>query len=225
VNWSQLNVWAPGRKLAATIRGRTAAPPRAPRQKMEPPKNAVEPIFNRWHEHDPIGSSRRHGGSVQSQPSERLSAWRRRVLLKKGARLHASLGERASRASLAILDGFGLVVAWYDHGCSTSSNEVIGKHLTEFYIPTDVASAVPAQHLSEAAASGSHTRQGWRRRVDGRIYWGTTVIAPISMRNGRLQGYTHLTEESEAPWSGAALNSIRARLQEQPDETATASEL
>jgi hypothetical protein len=218
VNWSQLNVWVPARKLAATIRG-AAARRRIGGAKTQPNDCEVEPTVNRWREYEPIRGNRHHAGSVQSAPSEKVRLWRRRVLLKKGARVHAGLGERASRGSLAILDEFGMVVAWYDRGRSMSSDEVTDKHLTQFYIPTDIADAVPAQHLSTAAINGSHERQGWRRHVDGRIFWGTTVIAPISARNGRLQGYTHLTQESDAPWNGAALNSIRSRLEEQARTT------
>jgi hypothetical protein len=216
VNWSQMNVWAPARKLAATLRGRTAAPQRVSWRNREPSQSKVEPTFNRWHEYEPADPRSKRAQSLHSTQSEKVNLWRRRVLLKKGARLFASLGEGASRGSLAILDEFGMVVAWYERGRSTSSDEAIGKHLTQFYIPTDIADAVPAQHLSAAAISGSHAREGWRRHIDGRIYWGMTVIAPISMRNGKLQGYSHLTEESEAPWSGPALNSIRSRIEEPP---------
>ena len=213
MNWSQMNVWAPARRFAATIRGRMAHPHRVPRRKFEPGKAEGEPAYNHWHEYEPIRADQTHSRSVQTKPSDRVSAWRRRVLLRKGARSHSKLGERASRCSLAILDEFGMVVAWYDRCRSTSSDEVVGKHLTEFYIPTDVANAVPAQHLSASVIDGSNTRTGWRLHVDGRVYWGTTVITPIVMRDGRLQGYMHLTEESQAPWGRAPLTSIRSRLE------------
>ncbi|HEU4602785.1 MAG TPA: PAS domain-containing protein [Steroidobacteraceae bacterium] len=117
---------------------------------------------------------------------------------------------------MAILDEFGMVVAWYDREGSTSADEVVGKHLTQFYIPTDVASAVPAQHLSAAVSDGSNTRRGWRRHLDGRVYWGITIITPIAARSGRLQGYTHLTTEAQPPWEGPALSSIRSRAESEP---------
>ena len=58
VNWSHLNIWAPGRKLAAAIRGRAAALRRVPRRKVGPTASKVEPGFDRWHEYEPLDSDR-----------------------------------------------------------------------------------------------------------------------------------------------------------------------
>ncbi|HEU4604197.1 MAG TPA: PAS domain-containing protein [Steroidobacteraceae bacterium] len=212
MNWSQMNLWAPARKFAATLRNRMLSKHRSSRGTL-PRRSGSDPVFHAWNEYEPIGAHRAHQQNSSGEVSERVRQWRRRVLLKKGVLLHQTLAPKAVDASLAILDEFGLVVAWYDRNRSTSSDEVIGKHLTQFYIRTDVASAVPAQALSAAVTNGSNTRCGWRRHVDGRVFWGITVITPIASRSGRLQGYAHLTTEAEPPWEGPPLNSIRSRVE------------
>jgi hypothetical protein len=171
----------------------------------------LDPAFHPRDEYELIGIHGARHRNSSGEVSERVSQWRRRVLLKKGEHLHQTLASKAADASMAILDEFGMVVAWYDRNRSTSPDEVIGKHLTQFYIRTDVASAVPAQHLSAAVINGSNTRRGWRRHVDGRVFWGITAITPIASRSGRLQGYVHLTTEAQPPWEGPPLNSIRSR--------------
>lgn len=193
MNWSHVNVWAPAAKLAAAIRARMAFS-QSDTRRSSPTRQQDhdEPQFRPWAEYEPIGSSPAGG---KAQASQRVRAWRRRVLLRKGASLHAKMGPEASAVSLAILDEFGMVVAWYDRDQTSFSDEVLRGHLTQFYIPTDVGDGVPAQHLSAAVIDGSSSRCGWRRRCDGRVFWGSTVITPIFMRDGRLQGYAHLTRE------------------------------
>jgi hypothetical protein len=131
--------------------------------------------------------------------------WRRRVLVRKGARMHASMLQRSDGGSLAMLDAFGIVVCWYEEPGRLRNERfqsaVLSQHVSQFYMPTDVASNVPTAHLKNATSSGSSTEQGWRRRSDGSTYWATTVIEPIALQGGPVQGFSHIVRESKDPMS------------------------
>lgn len=135
---------------------------------------------------------------------QRLHAWRRRVLLKKGARLHAASLQRGDRCALAMLDSNGTVVAWYDDSKDSSrvGTHVVDRHVSQFYIAADVASNLPGLNLLSAATCGGNTQQGWRRQPRGAIIWSTTVIEAIVLKDGRLQGFSHIVRPAEGPRAG-----------------------
>jgi hypothetical protein len=145
----------------------------------------------------------------------KVAEWRRRVLVKKGARLHASMLERSDRGSLAMLDAFGMVVCWYEGvperpARGDHRSGVLKHHVSQFYLPTDVATGLPLMHLRNAAVAGTSTQRGWRRRPDGSTLWATTVIESLVLRGGSLQGFSHIVRESKDPTilvgSGAAFD-------------------
>lgn len=140
-------------------------------------------------------------GDFAPDRRQRIETWRRRVLLKKGARLHsASLG-RGDHCSLAVLDSRGVVVAWYDDSSDSSrvGTHIVDRHVSQFYVATDLASNLPGLNLLSAALYGGNTQQGWRRQPSGAIIWGTTVIEAIVLKDGRLQGFTHVVRPADGP--------------------------
>lgn len=134
--------------------------------------------------------------------------WRRRVLVRKGARLHASMLEQSDGGSLAMLDALGVVVGWYEGSGRVrnvnSQREVLSQHVSQFYLPTDIATNVPESHLKTAASAGSSTERGWRRRSDGSTFWASTLIEPIALQGGPLQGFSHIVREHKEPISAPA---------------------
>jgi hypothetical protein len=127
---------------------------------------------------------------------------RREMLLSKGARLHAGFVERFDHCSLAVLDRAGMVVSWYDEasGAGCTDDAVLHRHVSQFYMPSDIAAGVPRRSLRSAAAYGLNTRHGWRRRPGGAVYWGTTVLETIEDSDGRAIGFAHITRRSQGPW-------------------------
>jgi hypothetical protein len=142
----------------------------------------------------------------------KIQSWRRRVLLRKGALKHAAMGAAAGKCSLAMLDAQGVVVSWYDPArlAERAHGTVVDRHVYQFYLPADVASGVPDRALRLAATDGSNTHEGWRRRADGGVYWGTTVIDAVTLRDGRLQGFSHVTRRSPGAWQNAGDKQARA---------------
>ncbi|HEY0687259.1 MAG TPA: PAS domain-containing protein [Steroidobacter sp.] len=129
--------------------------------------------------------------------SDKIRCWRRRALLKRGARLHMTMVANAqsnSLASLAMLDEAGTVVSWYGSpdGRDYDSQEVIDRHLSLFYSSEEVSRRQPDRDLRAAVIEGRITRQAWRRRPDGSAFWGTIDIEPVVLRDGRVQGFSYV---------------------------------
>lgn len=126
----------------------------------------------------------------------------RQKLLDEGARLHASLVERSDDCSLAVLDRAGVVVSWYDETSNVECNDerVLHRHMSQFYMPRDIAAGIPHRGLRFAALSGFNTQHGWRRRPSSTVYWGTTILETIEDGDGRALGFAHATRRSRGPW-------------------------
>lgn len=141
--------------------------------------------------------------SASTQPSlpttadrraQKIRTWRRRALLKRGARLHLAMGANAQLCSLAMLDETGVIISWYGrigHG-EYVSDDVVGHHHSLFYVPEEVAKRQPSRDLRAAVVKGSVTRQVWRRRADGSTHTSTIVIEAMTLRDGRLQGFSYV---------------------------------
>lgn len=87
----------------------------------------------------------------------------RLMLLSKGARLQAGFVERFDHCSLAVLDRDGIVVSWYDgsSGSSCADDAVVHRHVSQFYVPSDIALDVPGRSFERLLRRGS---QGLRPR-------------------------------------------------------------
>ena len=124
--------------------------------------------------------------------ADKMRSWRRRALLKRGARMHTTMVATAQSSSLAMLDEAGIVVCWYGSpdGRDYASEEVMDRHLSLFYVPEDVARRQPHRDLRTAVIDGPVSRQAWRRRSDGSAFWGTIDIQAVVLRDGRVQGFS-----------------------------------
>lgn len=130
-----------------------------------------------------------------------LADWRSRLLAARGEQIHMTSVEHADRCAIAILDARGIVIAWHDNLPHARPYDpgVLSRHMSQFYLPEDVALNVPACHLSSAAEYGVDTQRGWRRRPSGEIFWGVTVMQSILLSDGELLGYSHVTRALHAP--------------------------
>jgi hypothetical protein len=133
--------------------------------------------------------------TADERRTDRVRSWRRRVLQRRGALLHAAMARDAENCSLAMLDETGVVVSWYGE-VGASSERVVDHHVSQFYLREEIARNQPFRDLRSAVVGGSITRQGWRRQVDGTTFWATVVIEAVVLRDGRLQGFSYVTQLS-----------------------------
>lgn len=135
--------------------------------------------------------------SADERRTHRVRSWRRRVLQRRGALMHAAMARGSENSSLAMLDETGMVVSWHAQG-GAPGEHVVDRHVSQFYLPGQIASNQPIRDLRSAAVGGSITRQGWRRRADGTTFWGNVVIEAVVLRDGRLQGFSYVMGTSNA---------------------------
>jgi hypothetical protein len=138
---------------------------------------------------EPVEDIARGPATADERRTDRVRSWRRRVLQRRGALMHAAMARGREDSSLAMLDESGVVVSWYGQ-VGAPAEHVVDRHVSQFYLPGQIASNQPLRDLRSAVVSGSIARQGWRRRADGTTFWGSVVIAAVVLRDGRLQGFS-----------------------------------
>ena len=100
--------------------------------------------------------------------------------------------------AIFMLDPEGNITSWgpgAERIKGYSAEQVIGRHLSVFYTPADVAAGRPARALADAAATGRHVEEGWRLRRDGSRFWANTVITALFDESGQLSGFTKITRD------------------------------
>ena len=109
-------------------------------------------------------------------------------LLVEGARTHA----------IVLLDPQGRITNWGE-GASIltgyAAEEVLGRDVSIFYTPQDVAAGRPAWLLEEALRLGRVEEEGWRVRKDGARYWARVSTSPIRDATGALRGFGRVVED------------------------------
>lgn len=98
--------------------------------------------------------------------------------------------------AIFMLDADGRVATW-NEGAERikgyKSEEIKGKHFSQFYSEDDRRQAKPDYFLREAASEGRSEDEGWRVRKDGSRFWAKVVITAIRDQNGSLEGFTKVT--------------------------------
>ena len=100
-----------------------------------------------------------------------------------------------------MLDSDGRVVSWNAGAVRINgyqSEEVIGKHVSLFYIATDRERNYPEASLQQAANTGHFEGEGWRVRKDGSVFWANAVITPLYGPDGSVSGYSKVVRDISA---------------------------
>jgi len=103
--------------------------------------------------------------------------------------------------AIFMLDPAGHVTSWNAGAQQIKgyrADEVIGKHMSIFYPPEDVAGGRPRALLDAALAQGRVEDEGWRLRKDGSHFWADVVITALRDANGTLQGFGKVTRDLTA---------------------------
>ena len=116
------------------------------------------------------------------------------------------LVEAVTEYAIYLLAPDGTVMSWnpgaerlkgYAHG------EIVGEHMSCFYISEDVASGRPERNLETARREGVCVDDGWRVRKDGSTFWAHIVITPL-MDGGEVRGFAKVTRDDSSPRAAAA---------------------
>ncbi len=75
------------------------------------------------------------------------------------------------------------------------AEEILGRHVSLFYLPEDVADDKPERLLKSAARDGRVEDEGWRLRKDGTRFWANVIITALRDSDGKLTGFAKVTRD------------------------------
>jgi PAS domain S-box-containing protein len=100
--------------------------------------------------------------------------------------------------AIFMLDPEGTVSSWNvgaERIKGYSSDEIVGKHFSNFYTKEDRKNGVPKEVLETARREGRYEGEGWRVRKDGSRFWASVVIDAIHGEDGKLIGFAKVTRD------------------------------
>jgi PAS domain S-box-containing protein len=101
--------------------------------------------------------------------------------------------------AVITLDEEGIVTSW--NGAAERikgyrAEQIIGKHVSIFYTPDEIAIGKPTTELATAAQEGHFEDDGWRVRKDGSQFWANVVVTPLLDQNGQVRGFLKITRDT-----------------------------
>jgi len=100
--------------------------------------------------------------------------------------------------AIYTLDLEGRIVDWnrtlYRLGGWTAE-DVVGKHVSIFFPPTEFDANASGQVLTRASRRGSVEIEGRRVRKDGSVYWGDAVVTALPDKVGNVTGFVVISRD------------------------------
>jgi diguanylate cyclase (GGDEF)-like protein/PAS domain S-box-containing protein len=100
--------------------------------------------------------------------------------------------------AIVMLDPDGRVASW-NQGAERikgyRADEVVGRHVSLFYLPADVNRGAPRRQLEMAATRGSWEEEGWRLRQDGSRFYAHVVTTALRGEEGAMRGFATVTRD------------------------------
>jgi PAS domain S-box-containing protein len=103
--------------------------------------------------------------------------------------------------AIFLLDPAGRIASWNAGAHQIKGyrpDEVIGRPMSIFYTPEDVARGLPQALLATALGEGRVEDEGWRVRKDGSRFWADVVITALRDPDGTPRGFGKVTRDLTA---------------------------
>jgi PAS domain S-box-containing protein len=118
--------------------------------------------------------------------------------------------------AIFMIDPTGFIVEWTEGAeriTGYSTEEAVGRHLSLFYTPEEIASGQPARELTEAATTGRSERVGWRIVKNGDRLLINEIATAIRDDKGVLLGFAKISRDiTERKLAEEALQHSEERL-------------
>jgi PAS domain S-box-containing protein len=118
--------------------------------------------------------------------------------LKRNEELVHGMVNEIQDYAIILLDTKGTILNW-NKGAEKikgySSQEIVGKNFRIFYTEKDLEEGLPEMLLNKAIQEGRATHEGWRKRKNGSIFWGSIVITALHDKEGNVIGFSKITRE------------------------------
>jgi PAS domain S-box-containing protein len=138
-------------------------------------------------------------GSLEKEVEKKVHDLKKKTedLIKSEDRYHKMVDEVEDYAIL-MLDQDGIIQNW-NKGAEKikgyKEDEIVGKSFQVFYLPEDREKMLPFILLNQARETGKAIHEGWRKRKDGSIFWGSTVLTALHDLNGNVIGFSKVTRD------------------------------
>jgi PAS domain S-box-containing protein len=135
---------------------------------------------------------------LHSQIRERNEALER---LRETQERHRLLVESVASFAIIMLDQQGRAT---NESLGTqritgyTTQEIVGEHISIFYLPEDRDDCVPSRALEIAARESRYETEAWQVRKDGSRFWGSVVIHPVTDEGGQFTGFSQVTRDITA---------------------------
>jgi PAS domain S-box-containing protein len=100
--------------------------------------------------------------------------------------------------AIFMLDPDGMVTSW-NTGAERIKGyrreEILGKHVSRFFLPEDIEAGKPWEELAAARRDGRAESEGWRVRKNGARFWARAVVSALHDAAGRLRGFAKVTQD------------------------------
>jgi len=118
--------------------------------------------------------------------------------------------------AIFMLDADGRISSW-NTGAERlkgyRAEEIVGRDISQFYPPEDIASGKPGRVLTAAATQGRFQDEGWRVRKDGSRFWASITLTALRDPSGKLLGFSKITRDlTERKIAEEALRRSEAQL-------------
>jgi len=106
-------------------------------------------------------------------------------------RLAALMLDSISDYEVILLGTDGTIKTW-NRGAELlkgyPAGEVVGRHISMFYVEEDVEAGLAERELSQALQAGRFEVEGWRTRKGGERFWANVVLSPVRDVDGNPVG-------------------------------------
>lgn len=118
--------------------------------------------------------------------------------LRRSEEHYRLLVENVKDYAIFTLKKNGEIASWNEGAeriLGYEENDIIGKHFSTIF-PADAQRRQAAQsHLKLAETAGKASQEGWRRRKDGSLFYGSGVITPLWNEHGNLRGFIKVLQD------------------------------
>jgi PAS domain S-box-containing protein len=108
------------------------------------------------------------------------------------------LVDTATDYSIIMLDPEGHVLSWNptaERLKGWKAEEIIGQHISRFYVPEDLQQGKTESDLKIAVHEGRFEDDGWRVRKDGTRFWASVSITALRDGDGKIRGFGKVTRD------------------------------
>jgi diguanylate cyclase (GGDEF)-like protein/PAS domain S-box-containing protein len=109
------------------------------------------------------------------------------------------LVEGTTDYAIFMLDANGHIVSWNPGAqriLGYEETEVVGRHVSIFYTPEDIAKGEPQRKLNQTVKDGRAEEDNWRVRKDGQRFWSTGVLDALHDEHGRVRGFVEIMRDN-----------------------------